>query len=498
MQEEKNPDFIAENTQNEAKEKAMNPKVKFGIYCALYLLFLLWVGSWWGLIIVPFIYDACVTKKIKWTWWKNSKSPVVRTVMSWVDAIVFALVAVYFLNQFFFQNFVIPSSSLEKSLLTGDYLLVSKMSYGPRIPQTPLTMPLTQHTLPILNCKSYLEHPHWDYRRVKGLGEVQLNDIVVFNYPSGDTVVLNPQYQARDFYAMAYEIGRLSYIENGKSLPTPADSTTLGYREMYAKLYEMGKAYIQANEAEFGEITNRPTDRRENYVKRCVGLPGQTLRIVNDIVYLDGKPNKEPENVQYRYNAQFVGTLDDETKKELGITNEELEYVSAGAGFPMTHKVKAELVARGIIAPNPERAPVASGDELYPLNMKKDWTTSNYGGKDGIWIPKKGESIKLTLENLPIYERCITAYEGNTLEIKDGKICINGQAADSYTFQLDYYWMMGDNRDNSADSRFWGFVPEDHIVGKPLFVWLSLNPDYSLSEGKIRWNRFFKWVGNIK
>jgi signal peptidase I len=498
MQEEKNPDFIAENTQDKAKGKAMNPKVKFGIYCALYLLFLLWVGSWWGLIIVPFIYDACVTKKIKWTWWKNSKSPVVRTVMSWVDAIVFALVAVYFLNQFFFQNFVIPSSSLEKSLLTGDYLLVSKMSYGPRIPQTPLTMPLTQHTLPILNCKSYLEHPHWDYRRVKGLGEIQLNDIVVFNYPSGDTVVLNPQYQARDFYAMAYEIGRLSYIENGKSLPTPADSTTLGYREMYAKLYEMGKAYIQANEAEFGEITNRPTDRRENYVKRCVGLPGQTLRIVNDIVYLDGKPNKEPENVQYRYNAQFVGTLDDETKKELGITNEELEYVSAGAGFPMTHKVKAELVARGIIAPNPERAPVASGDELYPLNMKKDWTTSNYGGKDGIWIPKKGESIKLTLENLPIYERCITAYEGNTLEIKDGKICINGQAADSYTFQLDYYWMMGDNRDNSADSRFWGFVPEDHIVGKPLFVWLSLNPDYSLSEGKIRWNRFFKWVGNIK
>jgi signal peptidase I len=498
MQEEKNPDFIAENTQDKAKGKAMNPKVKFGIYCALYLLFLLWVGSWWGLIIVPFIYDACVTKKIKWTWWKNSKSPVVRTVMSWVDAIVFALVAVYFLNQFFFQNFVIPSSSLEKSLLTGDYLLVSKMSYGPRIPQTPLTMPLTQHTLPIFNCKSYLEHPHWDYRRVKGLGEIQLNDIVVFNYPSGDTVVLNPQYQARDFYAMAYEIGRLSYIENGKSLPTPADSTTLGYREMYAKLYEMGKAYIQANEAEFGEITNRPTDRRENYVKRCVGLPGQTLRIVNDIVYLDGKPNKEPENVQYRYNAQFVGTLDDETKKELGITNEELEYVSAGAGFPMTHKVKAELVARGIIAPNPERAPVASGDELYPLNMKKDWTTSNYGGKDGIWIPKKGESIKLTLENLPIYERCITAYEGNTLEIKDGKICINGQAADSYTFQLDYYWMMGDNRDNSADSRFWGFVPEDHIVGKPLFVWLSLNPDYSLSEGKIRWNRFFKWVGNIK
>ena len=498
MQEEKKPDFIAENTDNTDAKKGMKPLYKFAIYCALYLLFLLWVGSWWGLIVVPFIYDACVSKKIKWTWWKNSKNGTVRAVMSWVDAIVFALVAVYFINQFFFQNFVIPSSSLEKSLLTGDYLLVSKLSYGPRIPQTPLTMPLTQHTLPILNCKSYLERPHWEYRRVKGLGKVELNDIVVFNYPSGDTVALAPQYQARDFYGMAYEIGRMIHLNTHGTLPMPKDSTVLGYREMYAQLYTLGKQYMQENVDEFGEITNRPTDRRENYVKRCVGMPGQTLRIQIDTIYLDGKPNAEPEFVQYRYNAQFVGYLDDETKRELGITNEELEYVSAGAGFPMTHQVKAELIARGIIAPNPERAPVASGDELYPLNMKKDWTTSNYGGKEGIWIPKKGGSIQLTLENLPIYERCITAYEGNSLDIKDGKICINGQATDSYTFQLDYYWMMGDNRDNSADSRFWGFVPEDHIVGKPLFVWLSLNPDYSLTDGKIRWNRFFKWVDNIK
>ena len=498
MQEEKKSDFIAENTDNTDAKKGMKPLYKFAIYCALYLLFLLWVGSWWGLIVVPLIYDACVSKKIKWTWWKNSKNGTVRAVMSWVDAIVFALVAVYFINQFFFQNFVIPSSSLEKSLLTGDYLLVSKLSYGPRIPQTPLTMPLTQHTLPILNCKSYLERPHWEYRRVKGLGKVELNDIVVFNYPSGDTVALAPQYQARDFYGMAYEIGRMIHLNTHGTLPVPKDSTVLGYREMYAQLYTLGKQYMQENVDEFGEITNRPTDRRENYVKRCVGMPGQTLRIQNDTIYLDGKPNAEHEFVQYRYNAQFVGYLDDETKRELGITNEELEYVSAGAGFPMTHQVKAELIAHGIIAPNPERAPVASGDELYPLNMKKDWTTSNYGGKEGIWIPKKGKSIKLTLENLPIYERCITAYEGNSLEIKDGKIYINGQANDNYTFQLDYYWMMGDNRDNSADSRFWGFVPEDHIVGKPLFVWLSLNPDYSLFDGKIRWNRFFKWVDNIK
>ena len=171
-----------------AKQKGL---LKAAIAIVLYLLFLYWVGSWWGLIVVPFIFDVYVTKKIKWGWWKNLKNRTARSIMAWVDAIVFALVAVYFLNQFFVQNFVIPSSSLEKTLLTGDYLLVSKVSYGPRIPQTPLSMPLVQHTLPIINTKSYLETPHWDYRRVKGFGEPEINDIVVFNYPSGDTVAVN-------------------------------------------------------------------------------------------------------------------------------------------------------------------------------------------------------------------------------------------------------------------------------------------------------------------
>ena len=156
------------------KKKELNMKVqwtKFLVALVLYLLFLYWVGSWWGLLVLPFIFDVYITKKIKWQWWKEAEKPV-KFVMSWVDALVFALVAVYFINQFFFQNYVIPSSSLEKSLLTGDYLFVSKVSYGPRIPQTPLTMPLTQHTLPVFECKSYIEWPHWDYRRVKGLGQV--------------------------------------------------------------------------------------------------------------------------------------------------------------------------------------------------------------------------------------------------------------------------------------------------------------------------------------
>lgn len=184
------------------QKQKLNMKVqwtKFAIVLVLYLAFLLWVQSWLGLVVVPFIYDVYITKKIRWQWWKDSEGPV-RFIMSWVDALVFALVAVYFINLFFFQNYVIPSSSLEKSLLTGDYLFVSKVSYGPRIPQTPLTMPLTQHTMPLVNMKSYVEWPHWDYRRVKGLGNVKLNDIVVFNYPAGDTLVNEERYQACDYY----------------------------------------------------------------------------------------------------------------------------------------------------------------------------------------------------------------------------------------------------------------------------------------------------------
>ena len=184
----------------------------------LYVAFLVWIKSWWGVIVIPFIYDAYITKKIPWTWWKDSPNALTRNIMSWVDAIVFALVAVYFVNIYFFQNYTIPSSSLEKSLLVGDYLFVSKMSYGPRVPQTPLSMPLTQHTMPVLGCKSYIEWPQWKYKRVKG-GKVQLNDIVVFNYPSGDTVTVNPAYQNMDFYGMAYQIGYAMYMQANKEFP---------------------------------------------------------------------------------------------------------------------------------------------------------------------------------------------------------------------------------------------------------------------------------------
>ena len=473
------------------KKKVFNPKVqwaKFICVLVLYLLFLYWVKSWWGLLVIPFIYDVYITKKIRWQWWKDSEGPV-KWVMSWVDALVFALVAVYFINLFFFQNYVIPSSSLEKSLLTGDYLFVSKLSYGPRIPETPLTMPLTQHTLPVFECKSYIPWPHWDYRRVTGLGTVQQNDIVVFNYPAGDTICNAISYQT-EYYSLCYRLGYQSYPNR----PNPDDLSPELRLKYFQTIYQTGKEVIENNFQEFGGISTRPTDRRENYVKRCVGLPGQTLEIKNRIVYTDGKANKEPDNVQYTYYVKLKHRLPEEVMQDLGISMEDLASLNQLGYMPLTKHAVSVLSARKDLVESIQINTNSDDTDIYPQNGNFHWTRDNYGP---IWIPKKGEKIKLNLENLPIYERCIRAYEGNDLQVRDGKIYINGQEARSYTFKLDYYWMMGDNRHNSADSRYWGFVPEDHIVGKPIFIWWSSDPDHSGLNG-VRWSRLFRFVDNIK
>ena len=473
-------------------KKKLNMKVqwtKFAVVLALYIAFLIWVKSWLGIVVIPFIYDVYITKKIKWQWWKEAEKPV-KFVMSWIDALVFALVAVYFINLFFFQNYVIPSSSLEKSLLTGDYLFVSKVSYGPRIPETPLTMPLTQHTLPVVDCKSYIEWPHWDYRRVKGLGKVELNDIVVFNYPAGDTLCSAPQYQSYDYYGMCYSIGYQLYPQR----PNPDSLSAMDRIRYFNTIYEAGREELRRNPHEYGEITTRPTDRRENYVKRCVGLPGQTLQIKNRIVYLDGKANKEPEEVQYSYYVKLRQRLPEEMLKELGISSEDLLSLNSAGYMPLTKRAVATLSQRKDLVESIEINTEASDLEIYPLNGNKHWTRDNYGP---IWIPAKGKSIDLTLDNIAVYERPIRVYEHNDLQIRDNKIYINGKEAKSYSFKMDYYWMMGDNRHNSADSRYWGFVPEDHIVGKPIFIWWSSDPDRNGFSG-IRWSRLFRFVDNIK
>lgn len=479
------------------KEKAkINPRVQWGKFIAVtlcYLLFLFWVGSWWGLIVVPFIYDVYISKKIKWQWWKDAEGPT-RFIMGWVDALVFALVAVYFINLFFFQNFVIPSSSLEKSLLTGDYLFVSKVSYGPRIPETPLSMPLTQHTLPIINTKSYIEWPHWDYRRVKGLGHVKLNDIVVFNYPAGDTLCSADTYKDQDYYALCSYIGKSLLASQGMEQPDLKAMNPVAQRDYLESVMAMGRKYMKDNPVEYGEIITRPTDRRENYVKRCVGLPGQTLQIKNRIVYLNGKANKEPDNVQYSYYVKLKGQMPTELMDELGISNEDMASLNQYGYLPLTQKAAKKLAARKDIVADIRLNTDAQTGDLYPLNTYTGWTRDNYGP---VWIPKKGATVKLNMKNIAVYERPIRAYEHNNLKVKDGQIYINGRLAHSYTFKMDYYWMMGDNRHNSADSRYWGFVPEDHIVGKPIFIWWSHNPDHPGFSG-IRWSRLFNFVDNIK
>ena len=469
--------------------------IKMAAVMALYIAFIIWIRSWLGVIVIPFIFDAYITKIVPWTWWRKSKNKTVRTVMSWVDAIVFALLAVYLVNIYFFQNYQIPTSSLEKSLLVGDFLFVSKMSYGPRAPMTPLTMPLTQHTMPVTGTKSYIDWPQWDYKRVKGLGHVKHGDIVVFNYPTGDTVALN--YQSTDIYALAYGEG----LEHYKSILPRLDS--LPRREQYEVfrgIYAWGRNYITEHPNIFGDITVRPVDRRENYVKRCVGLPGDTLQIIDRTIYINGQAQAQPENVQFNYYVKTAGMpIPDAMFDELGVSMADRVRLNV-PGFayllPLTDAMVAQLKANTKLIKSITLEPeIVVSRALYPQNLVKQWDRNNYGP---IWIPRRGATIELTWGNLPVYERCITAYEGNTLDVRDDGFYINGQRTDTYTFGMDYYWMMGDNRHNSADSRYWGFVPEDHIVGKPLFVWLSLDKDKGWFEGKIRWDRIFKWVGDIR
>ncbi|MCQ2289233.1 MAG: S26 family signal peptidase [Muribaculaceae bacterium] len=432
--------------------------IRFGVVSAIFLAWVAWLGNWWVLLAWPLLADIYLTQFIPYTCWKAIKNPFLRRVMSWVDAIVYALVLVYFLFLFVGQNYQIPSSSLEKTLLTGDFLWVNKMVYGPRVPQTPLHFPLAQNVLPFFNCKSYIEHPQLDYHRLKGVRSVERGDIVVFNFPAGDTVALN--------------------------CPNP---------DYYTLSFENGSDFIKNNPDKFGEVIYRPVDRRDNYVKRCLGLPGETFSMKDGTVYINGKALPEPENIQFRYVVTTNGTpITDQIYDELGISMDDRAFNGQFYEMPLTKEMVKKLKSYSWVT-DVQRVTDAmltgSNDNIlsYPVGYDYGWTHNNYGP---LWIPKKGESVKLNIKNLPLYERCIKNYEGNKLEVKNGVIYINDKAATSYTFKMDYYWMMGDNRDNSLDSRYWGFVPEDHIVGTPMIVLISFDKDKpGLS---IRWDRILK------
>ncbi|MBP5477577.1 MAG: signal peptidase I [Paludibacteraceae bacterium] len=439
--------------------------IRGGIWSAIYIVFVVWVawGDWASLgwlVLLPVIMDMFTTRFIPWNWWKRYKpaekdeqpnpkaNPTLYTICSWIDAIVFALVAVYFINVYIFQNYQIPSSSLEKSLRVGDYLLVSKMSYGARVPNTPLSMPLVQHTLPgwLGGGKSYIENPHWDYKRLAGWDTPKKGDIVVFNFPTGDTVCL--KMQNPDYYTLCHYYGRAT-VHHRKDL--------------------------------FGEIVYRPVDRRENYVKRCVGEPGDSLKIVDNIVYTKRKGDtdwqQEPdhEGKQLNYYVQTDGhVLSNSYLEKTGINADDRHKLSATLyRFPLTEAMRNELSKNPHIT-NMQVENEKDGGDVYPLG-ENTWTRDNYGP---IYLPAKGETLRITDTNYPVYKRIAQAYEHQPMRV-----------GEDYTFQMDYYWMMGDNRHNSADSRYWGFVPEDHIVGRPVFIWLSIEKDRAWLKGHIRWNR---------
>lgn len=409
-------------------------------------------------------------------------------VMSWVDAIVYALILVYFVFTFIGQNYQIPSSSLEKTLLTGDYLWVNKMSYGPRVPMTPIHFPLVQNTMPILNTKSYIEWPQWSYHRLEGLGSVKTGDIVVFNFPAGDTVAVRQQNP--DYYTLKKIIAD-ELMSKYPDLALQASEMSPEQAESFRE--QLGKLQIEQNPEVFGEILYRPVDRRENYVKRCVGLPGETLKIVNGDIYINDQKQPWPEEAQFNYIFQMDSPLSDKDWESLDVAVADRRMDQTSGQFiycsPLTNSKLAQLKQMpGFVSVIREPAP--SGEYLFPDKISADWTRADYGP---VFIPKKDQTIKLTAENWPMYERVIRNYEYHTDSyVKDGQVYIDGKPADSYTFMMDYYFMMGDNRDNSLDSRYWGFVPEDHIVGKPMRVLISFDPDKGILQGGIRWNRIFK------
>ena len=436
--------------------------IKFGIVLALYLLWVIWLKNFWWLLGIPVLVDMYLTKKVNWAFWKkrNKKN---NTVVEWLDALIFALIAVTFINIFFFQNFNIPTASMEKSLLIGDNLFVSKVHYGPRIPQTPLSFPLVQHTLPLTKDRnSFLTWIKKDYRRLGGFNKIKNNDVVVFNYPEGDTV--STVYQSN-----------ISY---------------------YGLTRQFGREKVLNDENTFGRIVTRPVDKRENFIKRCVGIPGDSIQVINNQLYVNGNMQEKVDHLQFSYKVETNGTKINKIKFEnLGIAQADAQFdpgSSSYPSFPLTITMAEELrklpnvssVTENVYPPNSWE----SGS--FPFSDKFKWNRDNYGP---VWIPQKGATINIDMNNLPLYKRVIDVYEANDLEVKDGGIYINGELANSYTFKMDYYWMMGDNRHNSADSRYWGFVPEDHIVGKPLFVYISFDKEKRF-PGNIRWNRMMRKI----
>ena len=414
-------------------------------------------------VLFPYVYLPYLgfSQNEKYTHPDNRKPVKNSWAREWVDAIIFAVIAATIIRTFLIEAYTIPTPSMEKSLLVGDFLFVSKMAYGPRLPMTPISFPFVHHTLPLTTeTKSYVEWIKFPYYSFPGFGDVKRNDAVVFNYPDGDT--LSVKFQSN--------------------------------RSYYSLVREFGWKTVNNNPSRFGKIIARPVDKRENYIKRCVAMAGDTLQIIDQQVYINGEKSTHRGILEYQYLVRVIGNqLNPRILDQLDVTDKVWPVGPGEFVLTLTDKAAQQLAqVKGVEEVQKLLEPEGKWDrDIFPNAPQYPWNRDNFGP---FVIPAAGVTIELSTENLPLYERVIRNYELNDLQVRDGRIFINGEETDQYTFQMNYYWMMGDNRHNSADSRYWGVVPEDHIVGKAVFVWFSLDRNKSLLSGRIRWNKLFRIV----
>jgi signal peptidase I len=450
--------------------------MRFVFTAIIYILWVIWVGSFWLLIGLVIIFDIYISKIVNWSFWKAREGPN-SSFIEWLDALIFAVIAVTLINTFLFQNYKIPTGSMEKSLRIGDHLFVSKVAYGPRVPNTPIAFPFTQHTIPIIKTRSWSNIITRPYKRLSGFGELERFDAVVFNFPAGDTVVIGNSIAYEDIVRQ-----RSNQLESEDQ-----------YRIGEVKTKEEYAVLARNAVWEESDIVVRPVDRRENYVKRCVGIPGDIIEVIGGLLHVNGNAIEDNGTQQMAYFVYTNGTKINPKAFErlnippsaqrmygsnylLHITKETATKLS---GFANVTELRMDLRRSGEYA-----------SHIFPHNPAYPWNEDFYGP---LQIPAAGMTVKLDSNSIDIYRRVIDVYEENDFEETEEGYYINGELTDSYTFKMDYYWMMGDNRHDSADSRYWGFVPIDHVVGKPKFIWLSIENE-AKGLKKIRLKRMFKKI----
>ena len=432
--------------------------IKLGIWSGIFILIVLWFEYYYLLPGLLFIADIFLFHLFPWKKLKQLlRIPLkYKRTFEWIKAIIVVFVVTVSFKILFFEAYKIPTPSMEKTLLVGDYLFVSKINYGPKLPNTPFSVPFVPNMLPN-GRRTYSMKKELPYKRLKGVSKVKHNDIIVFNFPEGDTVVTT--YPGQNYYSLVRQYGR---------------------------------DYILSR----FEIIYHPVDKRDNYIKRCVGLPGDTVQINNGHVFINGLPNEEFPSQQFNFYVRTFGTrLSDEIMEKVGINATEISYNPNNSLYIMPlsledSKYISELTEVKSIQRYVEPIISFKQTEVFPHSNQIHWTVDEFGP---LLIPYKGMRIELTERNLLLYERIISVYEKNKLKIIDNKLYLNGKIARFYTFDMNYYFVLGDNRHNSADSRFWGLVPENHLVGKAVLIWFSKDPEKNIFQG-LRLNRMFKSI----